>query len=157
MGNKIAAELIEALRLSTYGTTLCSRTLNTPPAMTEINNFPGVAKAMVNFLGDTTSETGALCPIVRSFNINSVEYIGVGEYKIIFQNSFYNFNLNTDYIITGGIQTDTLHLTAANIFTVIDAPNNTGVTFSAFKIITTNTTTSGVSAVNARNINLVIF
>jgi hypothetical protein len=157
MGNKIAAELIDAIRLSTFGTTLCSRTVNATPVMTEINNFSGVAKAMVRFSGDTTSIVGDPCPLLRSYNIGSVEYLGVGSYKIIFNSNFYNFNLGTNYIISGSVQSNTLHLTAANTFTVINAPNNQGVTFSAFRIDTTHTSITGVSAANARAVNLVIF
>jgi hypothetical protein len=157
MGNKIAAELIDALRLSTFGTTLCSRTVNTPPVMTEINNFQGVAKAMVKFSGDVVSTTGGACPIQRSYNIDSVEYLGRGKYKIIFDSNFNNFNLNSNYVVTGSIQSSMQHLTAANTFTVIDDLNNSGVTFSAFRLDTTHTSTSGVSAANARNVNLAIF
>ena len=158
MGNKIASELVSALRLSTLGTTLCSRAGELPPAMVDIGSFPGVAKAMVRFNGDDNVFPNATITPLRSFNVTSVTYITRGQYLVTLNSEFLKYNLGTNYLVTGSLQTTTDRPTAANMFTVMTSNVAAqALTLSSFRIFTTCTSTSGVSAANARAINLAIF
>lgn len=158
MGNKVASELVSALRLSTLGTTLCSRTSDRSPAMVDIGSFPGVAKAFVVFNGADNVSRNQPVSILRSYNISSVVFIGTGQYKIIFNNNFQRYNLGTQYIVTGSVQSANTNLTAANAFYVQDdTDSNVAYSLSSFRIFTINTTVSAVTATNARLVNLTIF
>lgn len=152
MGNRIAADLIDALRTSTLGTTLCSRTEERVPEFVDIRQFPGVAKALVYFLGDKTKVINAPCTIERSFNVDSVLYQGRGQYKITFKAGTFRDN---KYIISGSIQQHVSNLSAANTFYVVSNPfNSNQVTLSSFVLTTLHTSTSGVSAADAERVGL---
>jgi hypothetical protein len=158
MGNQIAADLIEALRLSALGSTLSSRSVSRPPAFVEISSFPGVAKAVVKFFGDY-STPNTPCQLVRTYNVKAVTFLSRGQYRVELNNSFADFNLGTDYSIVGSVEAHSLFLTAANSFYIQnDATGlSNSITLTSFRIFTTNTTTSGISAANARYVSLTIF
>lgn len=157
MGNQIAADLIEALRLSSLGTTLCSRAVDQRPAFVDVSSFPGVAKAIVNFYGDYGTPNTP-CQIIRSYNVKAVTFLGKGQYKIELSDNFAKFNLGTNYTITGNVNAHTSFLTAANSFYVQnDDQFSLSTTITSFRIFTTSATTLGISAANARFVNLAIF
>jgi hypothetical protein len=159
MGNRVASELVSSLRLSTLGTTLSSRTDARPPAMVDINSFPGVAKAFVRFRGDEGYPVNGSAQINRSFNISSVKYIGRGQYEVVFNEEFLKYNLGLQYIVSGSVQSHMDNLTAANSFYIMQGPigGNTWTTLSSFRIITVNTGMPTITATNARVVNLTIF
>lgn len=111
MGNQIVAEFAEALKNSTYNTTLCSNGSDKKPGLVDIKNFPGVAKAWVVFDG-TQIPIDERCFIHASKNIHSVTFKGTGIYTIVFSNSSV-FTTNF-YAINGSIQS--VNLTGANTF-----------------------------------------
>jgi hypothetical protein len=157
MGNKIAAELIDALRLSTFGTTLCSRTVDQSPAMVDISDFTGVGKALVRFFGDY-SVPNTICQITRTQNVSAVVFVQPGQYRVIFNDAFRARNIN-NYIVSGHLEKDLSSLSAADNFYILSNQTNSNLntTFSSFRMVTTNTTATGVSSVNARWANLIIF
>lgn len=157
MGNRIAAELIDALRSSTFGTTLCSRGVNEEPAFVDIAQFPGVAKAMVSFFGDySTPNTN--CTIERSYNVKNVTYLGPGNYRITFNDNLFP-RTYSNYIVTGSLNKElTPFLSAANVFHVQQNTNSSlAITYSSFCIITMNSAVPAISALNARRVQLAIF
>lgn len=111
MGNQIVAEFAEALKNSTYNTTLCSNGNDKKPGMVDIKNFPGVAKAWVVFDG-TQIPIDQRCFIHSSNNIHSVTYKGTGIYTIVFSNS--STFTSENYCVNGSIQST--NLTGANTF-----------------------------------------
>jgi hypothetical protein len=152
MGNRIAADLVDAIRNSTLGTTLCSRSETMPPEFVDIRQFPGVAKALVYFLGDKTKIVGAPCIIERSYNIDSVTYQGLGRYKITFKTGTFKDNR---YVISGSTIQNISNLSAANMFYTVSNPDNAmHVTLSSFVLTTLHTSTSGVSAADAEKVGL---
>lgn len=111
MGNQIIAEFAEALKNSTYNTTLCSNGPDKKPGMVDIKNFPGVARAWVVFDG-TQVPLDERCTIHSSENIHSVTYKGTGIYTIVFSTS--SIFTSDYYIVNGSILS--CNLSGANTF-----------------------------------------
>lgn len=154
MGNRIASDLIDALRNSTLGTTLCSRSETKVPEFVEISKFPGVAKAFVVFDGDTTKVPNTPLPIRRAYNITSVLYLGLGKYKVIFKSGTFS---DSNYVISGSLQPNIYSLSAANMFYVVNDPtaNDSRTTsFSSCVVYTLHTSTSGTQDADARRATL---
>jgi hypothetical protein len=151
MGNQNIAEFAEQLRLSTFGTTLSSRTNSKPPALVDIDQFPGVGRAFVVFNGAKVA-VDANCPIFRSKNVTNVQYKGPGDYKIIFSSAFPN-----EYIITSGTLAATTTANANNFYVKYAGLGGENPSISAVRIQTLLTSLSTTSAVDCHRASLIFF
>ncbi len=151
MGNQIIAQFAEQLRLSTFGTTLSSRTNSAPPAMVDIDSFPGVGKAFVVFNGARVA-IDANCQIIRSKNITNVQYKGPGDYKINFTTAFPN-----EHVITTGSLSVTTTGNANNFFIKYAGVGGENPSISAVRIQTLLTSLSTTSAVDCHRASLMFF
>jgi hypothetical protein len=151
MGNQIIAEFAEQLRLSTLGTTLSSRSNSAPPAMVNIESFPGVGRAFVVFNGATVA-IDANCPIFRSRNVTNVQYKGPGDYKINFTTAFPN-----EHVITTGSLAATTTANANNFYVKYAGLGGENPSISAVRIQTLLTSLSTTSAVDCHRASLMFF
>ncbi len=150
MGNRIVSEFAEQLRLSTLGSTLCSRTASLHPTFPQIGQFPGVARAFVLFDGTKNpNNIDTPCLIRKSFNVQQVVYKGQGRYVIQFSNNVFS---DINYLTTGSILRNSL--TGAEFFNVIntrlggEVPTLTSVYIGTF---TTNITAEPSNKTEFRN------
>jgi hypothetical protein len=150
MGNAIVAQFGEALRLSTLGTTVCSRTENRPPEFIDISQFPGVARALVFF--DGVPNGANQIAILKKYNVESVEYAGPGQYKIIFKTGTFK----DQFIAYSGTLTQRV-LTAANSFYGIFGSGDPSLSSVRIQTINTVTQNQSQTAVNCNFASIIFY